>query len=270
MNNATTRLVSGPAGKLAAHVMGKEGAPAVLMSHSILAASMMWERQAALLAKAGFYVVAIDTRGHGESAAAPAPYTMDQLADDTIAVMDGLGIDKAHYIGLSLGGMVGFGLGINHGERLLSMVLCDARADAPAPFAALWDERIAAAKDSCASLAESTALRWFGAAFLAANPEIGERFRDTIANTSSAGFIGCARAIQGLNYLGDVEKIRTPVTLVVGANDQPLPDAMAHLQTRIPDAKLEVIPGAGHLPNIDQPDAFDAALLRHFAKFAPR
>jgi 3-oxoadipate enol-lactonase len=270
MNNPTIRLIRGPSGDLAAHVLGSEGAPAVLMSHSILAASMMWERQAALLANAGFYVVAIDTRGHGQSAAAPAPYTMDQLGNDTIAVMDGLGIDKAHYIGLSLGGMVGFGLGINHGERLQSMVLCDARADAPAPFAAVWDERIAAAKDSCASLAESTTLRWFGAAFVAAHPDVAERFRDTIAKTPSAGFIGCARAIQGLNYLGNVDKIRVPVTLIVGANDQPLPEAMAHLQTCIPGAQLEVIPGAGHLPNIDQPDAFDAALLRHFAKFAPR
>jgi 3-oxoadipate enol-lactonase len=119
-------------------------------------------------------------------------------------------------------------------------------------------------------LAESTASRWFGAAFLAAHPDIADQFRNMISNTSSAGFIGCARAIQGLDYLGDVEKIRTPVTLIVGANDQPLPDAMAHLQTRIPGAQLEIIPGAGHLPNIDQPDAFDAALLRHFAKFAPR
>jgi 3-oxoadipate enol-lactonase len=270
MNSATTRLIPCPAGNLAAHMMGDAGKPAVLLSHSILASSMMWERQAALLAGAGFYVVALDTRGHGDSAAAPAPYSMDDLVGDTVAVMDALGIARAHYIGLSLGGMAGFGLGIHHGERLLSMVLCDARADAPAPFAAVWDERIAAAKDNCASLAEPTALRWFGAAFLAAHPDIAQRFRDTIASTSSAGFIGCARAIQGLNYLGDMDKIRTPVTLVVGANDLPLPEAMAHLQTRIAGAQLEVIPGAGHLPNIDQPDAFDAALLRHFAKFAAR
>jgi 3-oxoadipate enol-lactonase len=270
MNGATTRLVRGPAGDIAAHIVGNANGPAVLLSHSILASSMMWERQAALLSRAGFTVVAIDTRGHGESAASPAPYSMDDLADDIVAVMDALKIEKTHYIGLSLGGMTGFGLGIKHGERLLSMVLCDARADAPAPFAALWDDRIAAAADGCASLAAPTLSRWFGAAFLAAHPDTAERFRSTIAGTSSAGFIGCARAIQGLDYLEKVERIGTPVTLIVGANDQPLPEAMADLQTRIAGARLEVIPNAGHLPNIDQPDAFDEALMRHFAPFLPR
>ena len=267
---ATTSRVRGAAGNIALHIWGSSTAPTVLLAHSILASSMMWERQGALLAQHGFRAIAMDTRGHGDSDAPAPPYSMDALAADTVAVMDALQIERAHYIGLSLGGMSGFGLGIQYGARLHSMVLCDARADAPAPFAAVWNERIAAAQSQgCQALAAATAERWFGADFLARNPAIAQRFHETISATSSNGLVGCAQAIQGLDYLNDVHRINVPVTMIVGAKDVPLPDAMAELQTRIPGAKLEVIPNAGHLPNIDQPDAFDAALLRHFAPFAP-
>lgn len=265
---ASTRHVAGPAGRIALHQWGDQNAPAVLMTHSIMASSMMWERQAALLAQHGYRAIAIDTRGHGGSDAGQPSCSMDDLVADTVAVMDALKLDRAHYIGLSLGGMSGFGLGINHGQRLLSMVLCDCRADAPAPFAALWDDRIAAAQAGGAqALAGATAERWFGREFLDRNPDIAARFRSTIAATTTDGFVACARAIQGLNYLADVARITVPVTLLVGSKDLPLPDAMKDIQGRIAGSKLEIIDNAGHLPNIDQPDAFDAALLRHFSQF---
>lgn len=266
---ATTIRVPCGTGELLAHVSGNSAWPAVILTHSILASSMMWERQVALLNSKGYRSVAIDTRGHGGSSAPTAPYTMDDLAADSIAVMNALQIEKAHYVGLSLGGMSGFGLGLHYPDRLLSMVLCDARADAPAPFAALWDERIAAAQQNgCESLAHSTAVRWFGQDFLDANPEVARRFVQTISATSVEGFVGCARAIQGLNYLHEVDKLTMPVTLIVGSKDKPLPEAMADLQKRIPGASIEVISDAGHLPNIDQPDAFEAAVLRHFDRLA--
>ncbi|WP_161993160.1 alpha/beta fold hydrolase [Lacisediminimonas profundi] len=277
MTAATISRVRGAAGatgaanEIALHTWGAPDAPVVLLAHSILASSMMWERQGALLAQQGFRAIAMDTRGHGGSDAPVPPYSMDDLAADTVAVMDALKIERAHYIGLSLGGMSGFGLGISHGERLLSMVLCDARADAPAPFAAVWDDRIAAAREhGCQVLATATAERWFGRDFMERNPDVAQRFLATIGATSIAGFIGCAQAIQGLDYLKDVQRIKVPVTLVVGSKDVPLPDAMIDIQSRIAGAKIEIIADAGHLPNIDQPDAFDAALLRHFAQFAPR
>ncbi|MDB5799053.1 MAG: hypothetical protein JWP36_2955 [Paucimonas sp.] len=265
MNAATVSSVQGPAGRIALHSWGPATGTPVLMAHSIMASSMMWERQGALLAAQGMRAIAIDTRGHGQSDAGSAPYSMDDLVADTVAVMDALKIERAHYIGLSLGGMSGFGLGIAHGKRLLSMMLCDARADAPAPFAAVWDDRIATARSSgAAALAAATCERWFGREFLERHPDVAARFIETIGATSTEGFIGCAQAIQGLNYLSDVTKIAVPVTLVVGAKDVPLPDAMRDLQNRIPGARLEVIADAGHLPNIDQPDAFDAVMLRHF------
>lgn len=257
-------------GNVAVRLQGDPAKAAVVMTHSILSSSGMWDEQAALLAASGWYVVRIDTVGHGDSAAPSMHHiTMDGLAADTVAVMDALGIAHAHYIGLSLGGMSGFGLGVKHACRFTSLVLCDARADAPPAVAAPWDERIAVAisNKSCAPLASPTIERWFGKAFLTQQPEVARHFLAAAASTSVAGFVGCARAIQGLNYLADVASIRVPVTLVVGANDGALPDAMHDLQHRIAGSVLETIPDAGHLPNIDQPAAFNAALLRHFGQF---
>lgn len=257
--------IAGAAGELAVFVQGEAAAPAVLMAHSILSASSLWDAQAALLAARGYRVVRADTRGHGASAAPAAPYAMADLAADSLRVLDALGIARAHYVGVSLGGMSGFGLGIHHADRLLSLVLCDARADMPAAAAAPWPERIDIAQDQgCHGLAAATVERWFGKAFADAHPDTAGRFTETASRTSTAGFVGCAQAIVGLDYRGRVGAITTPTTLIVGANDGALPQAMRELQGMIAGAVLEVIAGAGHLPNIDQPEAFNAALLRHF------
>lgn len=263
-------MVKGAAGDVAVYLQGNSAAPAVAMTHSILSSSVMWEEQAALLAGRGFQVIRIDTRGHGASQAPPGPYTMDDLAADTVAVLDALRIEKAHYIGLSLGGMSGFGLGIRHGSRFLSLCLCDARADAPAPVAAPWDERIAIAQHhlSCAPLADPTIERWFGKPFLEQHPSIAERFRNAASSTLVDGFAGCARAIQSLDYLSDINRIALPTTLIVGERDGVLPQVMRELQALITRAELELIPNAGHLPNIDQADVFNAAMLRHFERVA--
>jgi 3-oxoadipate enol-lactonase len=260
-----TLRIAGPGGEIAVHLSGRADGPVVLMAHSILSSSIMWQEQAALLAATGWRVVRADTRGHGSSTALADRCTMDDLVADSIAVLDYLQIDRAHYVGLSLGGMSGIGLGIRHPARLLSLCICDARADMPAAMAAPWDERIAMAQQQgCASLAVATTERWFGAAFLAANPDVGERFRNAASSTSSAGFVACARALQGLDYLGEAGRIATPTTLIVGANDGPLPQAMRGLQASIAGSVLELIADAGHLPNVDQPGAFNAALMRHF------
>lgn len=262
------RMVPCAGGDIAVHIQGRDDGVPVILSHSILASSMMWESQMQLLAAQGFRAIAIDVRGHGDSTNAPeGAAAMDDLAADTIAVMDALGIDKAHYIGLSLGGMSGLGLGINHGQRFLSLVLCDARADWPAP--AVWEERIEVAKkQGVAALAVPTVTRWFGAAFCDNNAGVAKRFADTISATSIAGFEACARAIQTMNYVSDLGRIKSPVTLIVGGNDLPLPEVMADIQQAIPGARLEIIANAGHLPNIDQSADFNAALTRHFSALA--
>ncbi|MGA8514248.1 MAG: alpha/beta fold hydrolase [Burkholderiaceae bacterium] len=269
MSAVVQKTIPGPGGDMAVYVQGDRQAPAVFLTHSILSSSMMWDEQARILAETGWYVVRADTRGHGASQAPQQPYAMADLVADTVAVLDALRIERAHYIGLSLGGMSGLGLGIHYADRLLSLCICDARADAPPAVAAPWDERIAiAAKEGCCALAQPTIERWFGKAFLDAHPDVAQRFFDTAAATSAEGFSGCARAIQGLNYLADVSRISTPTTLVVGGNDGVLPQVMRELQALIPGAVLAEIPSAGHLPNIDQPVAFNTVLWRHFIRVA--
>lgn len=264
-----TLRIKGPAGKIAVQVQGDPQAPVVFMTHSILSSSMMWDEQAALLAMRGWRVVRADTRGHGASDAPAAPYTMADLVADSVAVLDALHIARAHYVGLSLGGMSGFGMGIHHADRLLSLCLCDARADMPPAAAAPWPERIAIAEQQgCSALAASTTERWFGKPFLDANPEVATRFGTTVGATSTAGFVGCAQAIMGLDYLPQVGEIKVPTTFIVGAKDGPLPQAMQQLQGLIRGAVLEVIPNAGHLPNIDQAPAFNAALLRGLQRYS--
>ena len=251
-------------GNIAITEQGDQTAPAVILSHSILASKMMWDEQLAVLATAGWRAIAIDTRGHGESSATTPPYTLDELGLDVITVMDQLGLQKAHFVGLSLGGMIGFGVGIHHATRLASLCICDARADAPTPFCNQWNERMEIAKrEGCQALALPTTERWFGKAFLETHPTVAARFQKTISETSLNGYLGCAQAIQQLPYLEQLNKIAVRTTLIVGSNDAPLPETMKDIQGRIPGASLEVIPNAGHLPNIDQASAFNAALLRH-------
>lgn len=263
--DAATHNIERPGVRLQAHLGGDPAGPAVCLSHSILSSSAMWSGQARLLAGLGWRVVCIDTRGHGGSRCSAATADMADLAGDVIAVLDALGIAKAHYVGLSLGGMAGFGLGLDHAHRLESLLICAARADAPAEVARPWDERMAIAQTagSCRPLAQPTLERWFGPAFLQANPPVAQELLEVAATTTVTGFTACARAIQGLDYLERVADIRLPTTLLVGSNDGVLPAQMAGIARRIHGSVLETIADAGHLPNVDQAQAFNAALLRH-------
>jgi 3-oxoadipate enol-lactonase len=266
-----TRIVQGPAGKIALSTYGPPTGTPVLMAHSILTSRRMWQQQAHLLAEEGFLVVCPDTRGHGASEAGQPPYRMDDLGADVLAVLDGLGLARAHFVGLSLGAMTGFGLGIRHAGRLLSLCLVAGRADAPREVVAPWDERIRLARSAgCEALRPACLGRWFSPAFLQHHADAAGRLGELIGQTSAAGLEGCARALQQLDYLPMVPRIRTPTTLVVGTNDQAgLPAAVRQIHRSIPGSMLEEIAGSGHFPNIDQPALFNAALLAHFERVAP-
>ncbi len=267
MSTPQKQFTQGPAGRIAYTSYGDEGAPVVVMAHSILTSGVMWHEQGKFLAQSGFHVICADTRGHGASDASKPPYAMEDLYGDTVALLDGLEIERAHYVGLSLGAMSGFGLAIAHGPRLSSACLCAGRADAPGVVASVWDDRIEQAqKEGTSALAQATIERWFGAPFVNAHADIARLFRDIIGGTSLDGFKGCARAIQKLDFIDRVDRIKVPVTLLVGSNDGVLPDANRSLAAKIPGAALELIENAGHLPNIDQTNAFNQTLLNHLRR----
>ncbi|QPF84638.1 alpha/beta fold hydrolase [Bradyrhizobium genosp. L] len=260
--------VLGKAGRLSLRIGGPEQGKPVLLCHSILTSSAIWHRQAIALAARGHRVLALDSRGHGQSEAPRGPYSMDDLVADAVAVLDHFSIAKAHVIGVSQGGMTAFGLGVRHPDRVLSLCVLAARADAPPPFAAAWDDRIALVRErGIAPLAAPTAERWFGQPFLEAHPAIATALLDCINETDPEGFIGCARAIQGLAYLDGVKQLKVPLTMIVGALDTLLVQPMRDLATML-GCPLVTIPDAGHLPQVDHPDEVDAAINQHLRAFA--
>jgi 3-oxoadipate enol-lactonase len=259
-----SQAIRGPAGALNVRLGGASSSRAVLFNHSILTGSAIWHRQARALAEAGWKVVCLDSRGHGRSPAVAPPYTMDDLVRDNIAVLDALGIERVHFVGVSQGGMTGFGLGIRHADRLASLCICAARADAPPPFAAAWDDRIALVRDKGVdALAGPTVERWFGPQFVADKADLANALVKCIRQTTADGFVGCAQAIQGLSYLPEVNSIRTRTTLIIGSNDTALLDPMRDISRILTNARYEELRAAGHLPQVDKPAEFDRALFRH-------
>jgi len=241
---------------------GPDGAPAVMLSHSLGSSAVMWAPQLAALAQR-YRVLCYDTRGHGGSSAPPGAYSLDLLGDDAVALMDGLGLEQVHWVGLSMGGMIGQNLVLRTPERLASLTLCDTTAQIPPEGQAMWDDRITAAREEgMAALAESTMQRWFTPDYLRGAPQAIDDIRAQFLDTPVDGFIGCCAALKELDYLDRLAEIRLPTLVVVGADDPSTPVAASEaIQGRIDGAELVVLPSASHLANVEQPEAFTAAVL---------
>lgn len=240
---------------------GPADAPVVLLGNSLMASMAMWNAQ--LPALAGYRVLRMDSRGHGASPATPAPYTLALLADDVIGLLDALSVQRVHFVGLSLGGMVGQVLGARHGKRLLSLALCDTASHTPAP--ALWDQRIATARrDGLAALAGPTLQRWFTAPFHERAPDVVQTVQDMMLETSVEGYVGCASAVRDLDQTALLKDISVPTAVIVGEHDPACTPAQARaLHERIAGSTFTEIAASAHLPNIEQPEAFNRALLAH-------
>ena len=249
--------------KLFTRVDGAErsDAPWLVLSNSLAADHTMWDAQIPLLASR-YRVLRYDTRGHGRSDAPDGPYTLPMLVDDVVGLLDHHGIEKATLVGLSLGGMTGIGLAIEHGDRLDKLVCCDARADAPEPFVKGWDERLTVVeKHGLRGILQGTLERWLVPSFRAGHPELVANVERMILDTSVTGYRGCAEALKGLDYLKDLPRITVPTLFVVGAQDLAAPaDAMRRMAEAVPGAKLVIIPDAAHLPNLDNTAAFNEAV----------
>ncbi len=241
-------------------VDGPEGAPWLICSNSLGATHRMWAPQMATFSQ-HYRVLRYDTRGHGQSGAPNAPYQLSDLIKDVIGLMDHYAIETADYIGLSLGGMTGLGIALGHPERINRLICCDARADAPPPFAKMWDERIAAVDmNGVASLWPGTLERWLTAACQAQSKEAVDRLKADFETTSAEGYKGCAAAIRGLDYLRHLGSLSLPVLYIVGDQDSGAsPETMRAMADATPGAMFKVIPNAAHIANIDNTDAFNAA-----------
>jgi len=241
---------------------GNTDGPVVMMSHSLATTLALWSPQLTAL-DPHYRVLRTDTRGHGDSDAPEDAYSLEQLAQDAVAVMDALEIEKVHWVGISMGGMVGQALALNHAERLRSLVLCDTTAEIPVEAQSLWQERIDKVRaEGMNTLVEETLRRWFTVPYLTRNPPSVGRIRDMILSTPVSGFIGCSEAIRRLNFLDRLGDIRLPTLIMVGEQDPGTPVAnSAAIHSRIKDSRLEIIPSAAHLCNVEQAEAFNQKLI---------
>jgi 3-oxoadipate enol-lactonase len=247
-------------------IHGKEEAPWLTLSHSLACSVRMWDEQIASF-KDRYRILAYDTRGHGNSGAPAGDYTLEQLADDLKGLLDHLKIAKTHYCGLSMGGMIGQTFALKYPGILQTLVLADTSSRIPPEVGPLWEERIKVAQtQGMQPLVKPTLERWFTAPYRSAHPETMERIGKLIADTPVPGYVGCCRAIPKLNLTDRLKEIKVPIQIIVGADDQGTPVAMSQaIHENAPGSRLDILPAAAHLSNIEQPQAFDRAL----AEFLP-
>ncbi len=241
---------------------GRDGAPVVMLSHSLASSLKMWHPQMDSL-ESKFKVLRYDTRGHGDSDAPEGKYTLKLLAADAVALLDALNIDDVHFVGLSMGGMIGQNLALDHGNRLKSLALCDTSAYMPDEVQPIWQERIAAAREKgMQDQVDETLERWFTPEYLSQNPPQVEMIRQQLLATPVAGYIGCSEALRNLDNLKRLPEITIPTLIMVGEEDPGTPVAASEaMQERIAGSKLVVLPAARHLSNIEQSETFNAALV---------
>jgi 3-oxoadipate enol-lactonase len=240
---------------------GPADAPVVVLSNSLGATRGMWDPQVPALAER-YRVVTYDTRGHGESPAPAGPYTVDDLVDDVVALLDRLGARTAHVAGLSLGGMTAMRLAAREPARVGRLVLLATSAK-PDPQGFL-DRAVQARSGGTAPLAPAIVGRWLTPAYAAQHPDLVARLEAMIAGADDEGYANCCEAVGHFDAREDLARITAPTLVVSGAEDPALPPPHQQLiADGIAGATLVSISPGAHLPNLEQPLEVTGALLAH-------
>jgi 3-oxoadipate enol-lactonase len=239
---------------------GPQGAPWLIFSNSLATNLAMWEDQARSFSDR-FRVLRYDQRGHGATEAPPGRYSFDLLIADALALLDAIGVTKAHFAGLSMGGATALGFAQKHPERLDKVIVCDSPCASTPASAQQWEDRIAAAqKQGMEALVEPTMARWFPAETLQSKAAYLDNVRKMIRTTPVNGFIGCAAALADHDYASGAASVTRPVLFLAGEKDGVTPAAMRKLNAAVPGSKYVELPGAGHISNLDRPEAFNRAV----------
>jgi 3-oxoadipate enol-lactonase/4-carboxymuconolactone decarboxylase len=237
---------------------GPEDAAPVLLLHSLGTNLHVWDPVVPALA-ASFRVIRPDNRGHGGTTVMPGPYSIEQLGADALGVLQALGIERAHVVGLSIGGLIAQELAHQAPDRLLSLVLMDTALQIPP--ASLWHERAATVREKgMQAIVEQVVVRWVTpeAPAHAAAP-----LRQALLATAPEGYAASAEAIAAADLTQQSRGITAPTLVIVAEGDQATPVSSAEaLRDAIPGARLEVVPGAAHIPTAEQPAAIAGSLLR--------
>src|SRR5258708_7491161 len=193
-------------------LVGPPAAAVVCFAHALAADSGMWAEQVPALVAQGWRVLRVDMRGHGGSAPPDGDTTLDQLAGDIAQVVDALGIGRVHFVGLSIGGMIGQALALRHGAQVASLMLCESPPASLPRVEEIWAPRIAAvrAASSCEPIADGTMERWLSPAFKARHPGRWRQIRDTVAATDPARYLGAIRALSPFAFTNEFPSLLIP------------------------------------------------------------
>ena len=243
-------------------VTGPADAPPLILSNSLGADLRMWDPQAEALAER-FRLVRYDTRGHGGSPVPDGPYSIDHVGQDALALLDHLEIERAHWAGLSLGGMTGMWLAINAPERLDRLVLLCTSAHLGPPET--WRERAETVRaQGTEAVADAGIGRWLTERFRAEHPDTAARLREMIAATPDSGYAACCAVIEHMDLTPGLAGISAPTLIIAGAQDPTTPPEHGErIAAAVPDARLEVLDPAAHLANVEQPEAVTRLILEH-------
>ncbi|WP_047866404.1 3-oxoadipate enol-lactonase [Rubrobacter aplysinae] len=248
--------------KLYHELEGPEDAPLLVMANSLGTDLRMWDEQAPEL-RLRFRLLRYNHRGHEGSEEPPGPYSIADLGEDILALVDELGVEHFSFVGLSIGGMVGMWLASEVPERVERLALCctTARMSSKEP----WDERAANVRwAGTASIAATVVERWFTPAFREAAPETVQRAEDMVRRTPDEGYAACCEAIRDMDLSGRLGSITAPALVVAGEEDQATPpDHAALIRDSIPDSGMTVVQDAAHLANVERPETVTSLLLDH-------
>ena len=239
---------------------GPDNAPWLILSNSLLTNLSMWDDQVATLARS-FRILRYDQRGHGGTEATAGDYSFDLLVADIIALIDMLGIGRAHFCGLSMGGMTALFLAQRHSQRFDRIIACDCGPNSTEASAQQWKERIeVASRDGMQALVEPTIARWFPPDFVATKAPVLDKVRGMIRSTPLAGFRGCAMALSSYDLRGGLGGIDRRTLLIVGTKDATLA-GIRQIKDAVRGSALVELEGAGHISNVEQPAAFTRAVV---------
>jgi 3-oxoadipate enol-lactonase len=242
---------------------GGAGEPVVL-AHAIGMDHRMWDDLAARL-EPGFRVIRFDARGHGKSPVSTRPYSLEDLAGDALGLMDRLGVAKPHWVGLSMGGMIGMAHALEHPDRLGRLVLANTTSSYGPEGRGMWQARARAVEQGgLAAIKDMVMSRYFSDDFRASDPELVEEAAKRFLATPAEGYLGCCDAIAELDFTRDLSRIRARTLVIAGGADAGTPPAMSQvIAERIPGAQLTVLQGAAHLSALERRAEF-AALVKGF------
>ncbi|RDU95812.1 3-oxoadipate enol-lactonase [Trinickia dinghuensis] len=249
-------------------VSGPDDAPVIVLSNSLGTTIEMWSPQVDALAH-HYRVVRYDTRGHGASIAPAGEYSLDTLGRDVLAVLDALNVERAHFCGISMGGLTGQWLGVHAPERIDKLIV----ANTAARIGSLqgWLDRSALVRSrGMAEVADGAARRWFTADFIARRPEVVERMTAGLRATSAHGYAGCCDALSAADLREEIATIASPMLVIAGRYDPVTTvDDARFIAERVQGARVETL-DASHLSNIEAAEGFTAAVLAFLAEAGGR